>query len=82
MLSHQLKISLLGYTAIVYIRQVGTAEDTIQNIYDNILHVVPVNMPESFTEPGVYHSYKCNSCDFAEVVGIWGWIVSELLGLQ
>jgi len=47
-LSHQLKISLLGYTATVYvIRQIGTAEDTIQNIYDNILHVVPVNMPES-----------------------------------
>jgi hypothetical protein len=46
-LSHQLKISLLGNTAIVYvIRQVGTAEAMIQNIYDNSLHVVPVNMPE------------------------------------
>jgi len=45
-LSHQLKISLLGNTATVYvISQVGTAEDTIQNIYDNSLHVVPVNMP-------------------------------------
>jgi len=41
------KNQLARYTATVYIRQVGTAEDMIQNIYDNILHVVPVNMPES-----------------------------------
>jgi hypothetical protein len=43
----QVKFSLFVNTATVYvIRQAGTAEDTILNIYDNSLHVVAVSMPD------------------------------------